>query len=125
MRVIAALADLKLATRVAEALNVTQPAMPKQIAELEKIVSVPVMTCDRNRLYLTPVGSRLADHAKQAPDQLDRTAFEIEAMVSGVSGSVSIGVVPSVAPTLLPGAVSLFKRSAPQANVLVQEGHYV
>lgn len=125
MRVIAALADLKLVARVSEALNVTQPAVSKQIAELEKIVGVPVVTRERNRLYLTPIGNRLADHAKQALNQLDRAAFDIEAMASGVSGSVSIGVVSSVAPTLLPGTISQFKRITPQANVSVSEGHFV
>jgi len=44
LRVIAALADLKLAARVSEALNVTQPAVFKQIAELGKIVGVLVAT---------------------------------------------------------------------------------
>lgn len=125
LRVIAALADLKLVARVSEALNVTQPAISKQIAELEKIVGVPVVTRDRNRLYLTPIGIRLADHAKLTLGQLDRAAFDIEAMASGVSGSVSIGVVASVAPTLLPGAISLFKRSTPQASISVIEGHFV
>lgn len=125
LRVIATLAELKLVARVAEALNVTQSAVSKQISELEKIVGVPVVTRDRNRLYLTPIGSRLADHAKQALNQLDRAAFDIEAMASGVSGSVSIGVVSSVAPTLLPGSIALFKRSTPQATVSVSEGHFV
>ncbi|MEP5767368.1 LysR substrate-binding domain-containing protein [Nisaea sp.] len=125
MRVIAALADLKLVARVSEALNVTQPAISKQIAELERIVGVPVVTRDRNRLYLTPIGSRLADHAKRVLGQLDRAAFDIEAMASGVSGAVSIGVVSSVAPTLLPGAIALFKSSTPQASVSVSEGHFV
>lgn len=122
---IAALADLKLVARVAEVLNVTQPAVSKQIAELEKIVGVPVVTRDRNRLYLTAIGSRLADHAKQTLAQLERAAFDVEAMASGVTGSVSIGVVSTVAPTLLPGAIALFKRSAPDAEVSVLEGHYV
>ena len=125
MRVIVALADLKLVARVSESLNVTQPAVSKQIAELEKIVGVPVVTRERNRLYLTPVGNGLADHARQVLNQLDRAAFDIEAMASGVSGSVTIGVVSSVAPTLLPGAIALFKRSTPQANVTVSEGHFV
>ncbi|ASM74460.1 MULTISPECIES: LysR substrate-binding domain-containing protein [Roseobacteraceae] len=125
MRVIAALADLKLVARVAVSLNVTQPAVSKQITELEKIVGAPIVTRDRNRLYLTPIGGRLADYAKQALNQLDRAAFDIEAMASGVSGSVSIGVVSSVAPTLLPGSIAIFKRSTPQANVTVLEGHFV
>lgn len=110
--------------RVAEALNVSQPAVSKQIAELERIVGVPVVTRDRNRLYLTPIGKRLAEHAKQTLDQLGRAAFDIEAMASGVSGAVTVGVVSSVAPTLLPGAISLLKRNSPQASVSVIEGHF-
>ncbi|WP_090220058.1 LysR substrate-binding domain-containing protein [Litoreibacter janthinus] len=125
MRALVALSDLKLVARVSEALGVTQPAVSKQIAELEKIVGVPVVTRDRNRLYLTPIGTRLAEHARQALGQLDRAAFDIEAMTSGVSGSVAVGVVSSVAPTLLPSTISLFKRSTPQANVSVSEGHFV
>lgn len=125
LRALVALADLKLVARVSEALGVTQPAVSKQIAELEKIVGVPVVTRDRNRLYLTPIGTRLAEHARQALGQLDRAAFDIEAMTAGVSGSVAVGVVSSVAPTLLPGTIALFKRSTPQANVAVSEGHFV
>lgn len=125
LRVIAALSDLGLVARVSDALNVSQPAVSKQIAELERIVGVPVVTRDRNRLYLTAIGTRLAEHAKQVLGQVDRAAFDIEAMASGVSGSLSIGVVSSVAPILLPGTLSLFKGSAPHANVSVFEGHFV
>lgn len=125
MRVIAALSELKLVARVSEALNVTQPAVSKQIAELEKIVGVPIVTRDRNRLFLTPIGQRLADHAKQALGQLDRAALDIEAMASGVSGAVSVGVVSSVAPILLPGAIALFKSGTQQANIVIKEGHFV
>jgi len=125
LRALVALSDLKLVARVSEALGVTQPAVSKQIAELERIVGVPVVTRDRNRLYLTPIGVRLADHARVALGQLDRAAFDIEAMTSGVSGSVSVGVVSSVAPTLMSGTIELFKRSTPQANVSVSEGHFV
>ncbi|SMX29207.1 HTH-type transcriptional regulator GbpR [Pelagimonas phthalicica] len=124
LRVISTLSELKLVARVAEALNVSQPAVSKQIAELERIVGVPVVTRDRNRLYLTPIGKRLAEHAKQTLDQLGRAAFDIEAMASGVSGAVTVGVVSSVAPTLLPGAISLLKRNSPQASVSVIEGHF-
>lgn len=125
LRALVALSDLKLIARVSEALGVTQPAVSKQIAELEKIVGVPVVTRDRNRLFLTPVGLRLAEHARQALGQLDRAAFDIEGMTSGVSGYVAVGVVSSVAPTLLPSIIALFKRSTPQAHVSVSEGHFV
>jgi DNA-binding transcriptional LysR family regulator len=50
LRALVALSDLKLVARVCEALGVTQPAVSKQIAELEKIVGVPIVMRDRNRL---------------------------------------------------------------------------
>ena len=125
LRVIAALSDLKLLARVADELNITQPAVSKQIAELEKIVGVPIVTRDRNRLFLTPIGHRLVVHAKQALNQLDRAAFDLEAMASGISGAVAIGVVSSVAPTLLPSTIALFKSSTPEADISVREGHFV
>ena len=125
LRVIAALSELKLVARVSETLNVSQPAVSKQIAELERIVGAPIVTRERNRLFLTPIGQRLAEYARQALNQLDRAAFDIEAMASGVSGSVSVGVVSSVAPTLLPPAIALFKGSTPQANISIKEGHFV
>jgi DNA-binding transcriptional LysR family regulator len=125
IRVIAALDELKLVARVAEELKVTQPAVSKQIAELERIIDAPIVTRDRNRLYLTAIGLRLADHARQVLAQIDRAAFDVEAMSSGVSGAITVGVVASVAPIILPDAISLLKRSAPEASVSIIEGHFV
>ncbi len=125
IRVIAALAELKLVARVAEELSVTQPAISKQIAELERIVGAPIVTRDRNRLHLTSIGLRLAEHARQVLNQIDRAAFDIEAMSSGVSGAVTVGVVASVAPIILPDAISMLKRSAPETSVSIIEGHFV
>ncbi len=106
-------------------MNVTQPAVSKQIKELERIVGAPIVIRERNRLSLTPIGLRLADHARQVLRQLDRAAFDIEAMASGVAGSVNLGVVGSVAPILLPPAIALLKRSGPEATISVTEGHFV
>ncbi len=125
LRVIHGLARFKLVARVAAALNVTQPAVSKQIGELEQIVGTPIIVRERNRLYLTPVGERLAEHARQVLDHLDRASFDIQAMASGVSGAVTVGVVSSVSPILLPPAIGLFKRSAPEASLAVTEGHFV
>lgn len=124
MRVIAALDELKLVARVAESLNISQPAVSKQIAELERLVGSPLVLRERNRLFLTPIGARLAENARHMLSVLDRTAFDIEAMSSGISGSVTVGVVSSVAPIVLPGAVALFKRAAPSAGLTVIEGHF-
>ena len=125
LRVIHGLAEHRLVARVSAALNVTQPAVSKQIAELEEIVGTPIIRRERNRLHLTPVGLRLAEHARQVLNQLDRAEFDLRAMASGVAGTVNIGVVSSVAPIVLPPAISLFKNAAPTASLAITEGHFV
>jgi DNA-binding transcriptional LysR family regulator len=125
LRMITSLAELGLVARVAEALNVTQPAISKQIAELERIVGDAIVIRDRNRLHLTPIGLKLAEHGRLILSQIDRAAFDIDAMTRGVSGSVTVGAVGSVAPILLPEAIALMKGSAPKASISVVEGHFV
>ena len=125
LRIIAALAEYGLVAKVAESLNVTQPSVSKQISELERLVDMQIVFRERNRLHLTPAGYRLADHARQILLQLDRAAFDMDAITQGVAGAVAIGAVGSIAPILLPPAISLMKRSAPQANISVTEGHFV
>ncbi|MDD7972340.1 LysR substrate-binding domain-containing protein [Roseinatronobacter alkalisoli] len=123
-RMLESLERLGLVARVAEALNVSQPAISKQITELEQIVGRPVVTRDRNRLYLTPVGVQLARHARQVLTQIERAALDIDAIAAGISGTVSVGVVGSVAPTLMPQAVVLMGNIAPNVNLSIIEGHF-
>ncbi|MCX2720826.1 LysR substrate-binding domain-containing protein [Roseibium salinum] len=125
LRLIAALSELGLVSKVADKLSLTQPTVSKQISELERLIEAPIVTRRRNRLLLTAIGQRLADHARQVLGQIDRAAFDITAMASGVSGAVSIGAVSSVAPIILPDAIALLKRSAPEASVAVLDGHFV
>lgn len=124
-RMIESLARLGLVARVADAMNVSQPAVSKQIADLEQIIGSPVVTRDRNRLFLTPVGLRLADHARMVLGQIERVALDIDGIVAGISGSVSVGVVGSVAPTLLPRSIALMNSVAPNVKLSVYEGHFV
>lgn len=124
-RMIDSLERLGLVARVAEALNVSQPAVSKQIADLEQIVGSPIVLRDRNRLFLTPVGLRLAKHARLVLAQIERAALDIDGLAAGISGAVAVGAVGSVAPTLLPRAISLMSSVAPHVNLSVVEGHFM
>lgn len=124
-RMIDSLERLGLVARVAEALNVSQPAVSKQISDLEQIVGSPIVLRDRNRLYLTPVGLRLAEHARLVLAQIERAALDIDGLAAGISGAVAVGAVGSVAPTLLPRSIALMSSVAPNVNLSVVEGHFM
>ncbi|MEZ5730384.1 MAG: LysR substrate-binding domain-containing protein [Burkholderiaceae bacterium] len=125
LRMLAALSELGQVSRVARAFNVTQPAISKQLAEIERALEAKVVVREGNRLRFTAVGERLAAHARRVVQQLERARFDVDALRRGIGGRVSIGAVTSVAPTLLPEAIRLLMAAAPAAVVSVTEGHFV
>ena len=106
-------------------MNVTQPAVSRQISEIERLLESPIVRRERNRLFLNPLGARLAEHAQGVLQQLRRAEFDFEAMRKGLGGQVSVGVVTSLAPILMPDAIAMIKQTAPQATISIREGHFV
>lgn len=124
LRVLVAVADLGQLKRVAEFLNVTPPAISKQLAEFEDALGEPVLTRIGNRLEFTPVGELLARRARDVLLQLERTRMEVDELCSGASGKVGVGAVPTVAPALFPTIVSTLRSNAPNATVKLYEGRF-
>ncbi len=125
LRIIAELSERGIVSEIAKSMNLTQPAISKQIAEVEKALDVPIIHRERNRLFLTPIGERLAFHAHSILQQIKRAEFDIDAMCKGLSGHIGVGTVTSLAPLILPNAISMLKQTAPLASVSVVEGHFV
>lgn len=124
LRILAALDQMGQITRVARALNVTQPAISKQIAELERELGSMIIVRQGNTVVFTPVGALLVRHAKDVLNRMQRTEFDIEALRKGLGGQVRIGVAASLMPTILPEAIRLMVQAAPSAVVTVSEGHF-
>ncbi len=124
LRILAALSHLKLVTNVAEALGITQPAVSKQLVEMEQSLGVAIIARERNRLFLTPAGERLAQHAQAVLDRLKRAELELDAVRFGVSGDVRIGTVSSLASVMLPQAIATLKRNAANVSISIVEGHF-
>jgi DNA-binding transcriptional LysR family regulator len=106
---------------VAEKLNVTQPAISKQLAELEAGLGVSVMTRVGNRLQLTAVGETLTKRAREVFHQLEQARYEVDALTSGISGKISLGAVATVLPVFAPELILELKRRAPHVNVALHE----
>lgn len=124
LRVLVAVADLGQLKRVAESLNVTPPAISKQLAEFEEALGEPLLTRVGNRLEFTPVGELLVRRARDVLQQLERARAEVDELCSGASGTVGVGAVPTVAPVLFPAIVSTLRASAPNASMTLHEGRF-
>lgn len=124
LRILAALDQMRQITKVARAFNVSQPAISKQIAELERELGTPIIHRQGNAVAFTPAGTVLVRHAKDVLNRIQRTEFDIEALRKGLGGKVRIGVASSLMPTVVPEAIRLMIQAAPSSVVSVSEGHF-
>ncbi len=91
--------------RAAEACAISQPALSMQMKELEEIVGAPLVERGGRQIRLTSLGEELALRARdilRAVDELDDLARYSH---SPLTGRLRIGVIPTVAPYLLPAVI--------------------
>lgn len=108
-------------SRAAEAAHVSQPALSAGVQELEKILGAPVVERTRGNVQLTAVG---AEAVKRAEDVLARTEDLVEAARNAgkpLSGRFRLGVIPTVAPFLLPARLPDLREAYPKLRLFIRE----
>lgn len=83
--------------------HVTQPALSMQIKELEAELGVTLVERMPRGLSLTPAGREVETRARRVLDEL--TELGASARRGGLSGRLNLGIIPTVAPYLLPAAL--------------------
>ncbi|GAA0640329.1 hydrogen peroxide-inducible genes activator [Brevundimonas lenta] len=115
------LAEYASFSRAAEAAHVSQPALSAGVQELERILGAPVVERTRGQVQLTAVG---AEAVKRAEDVLARTEDLVEAAKNAgkpLSGRFRLGVIPTVAPFLLPAKLPGLKTAYPALRLFIRE----
>ncbi|WP_374275801.1 hydrogen peroxide-inducible genes activator [Brevundimonas sp.] len=108
-------------SRAAEAAHVSQPALSSGVQELEKVLGAPVVERTRGQVQLTAVG---AEAVKRAADVLARTEDLVEAARNAgkpLSGRFRLGVIPTVAPFLLPAKLPGMTAAHPKLRLFLRE----
>jgi LysR family transcriptional regulator, hydrogen peroxide-inducible genes activator len=106
-------------TRAGEELAITQPALSRAIAKLEKEIGQPILERQARKVTLTDAGRLLLARAEQIVALVDDTLAEITD--DGESGNVRVGAIPTIAPFFLPAILRDFRDQHPRATVLVYE----
>lgn len=116
------IARQKSLKRAAEILNLTQPAISKTLKELEEITGVTLLERSRRGVVMTIEGDVFLRYATSGLTALGQAMSSVSAISKGEQGTVSIGALPSVAARLLPLAVQLFTRLAPDTTPRIEDG---
>jgi DNA-binding transcriptional LysR family regulator len=117
LRLIAALEDTGSLSAAAEALNLSQPAASRMMAELEASFEAPLAERLARGVRLTPLGVALARHARSVLLQLAEAERELGDLKAGRRGPVAIGAVSGPAFALMPETVARMREIAPAIDI--------
>ena len=107
--------------RAAESCFITQPALSAQVQQLEGLLGVELFERDRRRVLSTAAGVELADKARRILTQIRELGEVARGHGGPLSGTLRLGVIPTVAPYLLPAALGVVHRRFPALRLLLRE----
>jgi DNA-binding transcriptional LysR family regulator len=100
-------------TKAAAELFITQPAVTKHIKELEQQLSVQLFRRNGNSIVLTTAGEVLTQYAEKIFHTYTELETELAQLNNLEAGTVHIGASTTVAQTILPKILALFKKTYP------------
>ncbi|WP_137700539.1 LysR substrate-binding domain-containing protein [Marimonas lutisalis] len=115
-----ALAETRHFGRAAERCHVTQPALSVQIRELEDRLGAQLIAREGRQPALTPAGQEVLASARRVMGELDRMQDAVR-WQGGLSGRLKLGVIPTVAPYLLPVALPMLRARDLSLDLRVRE----
>jgi LysR family hydrogen peroxide-inducible transcriptional activator len=108
-------------SRAAEAAHVTQPTLSAGIAELERILGGPVAERARTGVLLTAAGEEAARRASEILASAEDLVQAARSAGQPLAGRFRLGVIPTIAPYLLPRALPLLRRRFPRLGLYLRE----
>jgi LysR family transcriptional regulator, transcription activator of glutamate synthase operon len=110
-------------SRAAVELSIAQPAISKQLHDLERELGAgPLFERVGRRLRLTEAGHALLAHARTIIAQVEAARTEMRERGGLRGGRVTIGAPPTVGERLLPGVLAAFHRRYPDVELRMHEG---
>jgi LysR family hydrogen peroxide-inducible transcriptional activator len=118
---IVALDQTRHFVKAAERCNVTQPTLSAMIRKLEEELGVVIFNRSSYPVLPTPAGLPVIERARVILFHARQLVEEVAAQKTSLSGSLSVALIPTVAPYLLPGFMSAFRRNYPDISLKVTE----
>jgi len=105
----------------AQVLGMTQPALSQQIRQMEETLGLALFHRTTRRVALTVAGQEMLDKARRTLHQVDDFNRHADDLHAGRQGTLTLGVIASVACSLLPQALVGFAAACPGVRLLFEE----
>ena len=107
--------------RAAETLAVAQPALSRQVAQLEAALGLPLFTRTRRRVELTAAGQALQERIEPVLRTLAKLPADLHTLAAGGTGQVRVSFTGLAMATVLPGILREFHRRYPGIRLELNE----
>lgn len=121
LRYFVALAQHRHFGRAADACAISQPALSLQIKDLEELLGAQLVERDRRQIRLTSLGEAFAERAQQILRSIDELADLARASSPSLGGRLRIGMIPTIAPYLLPAVIRRLAGRFPAVDLRPRE----
>jgi LysR family transcriptional regulator, hydrogen peroxide-inducible genes activator len=121
LRYFCAVAETGSFSRAAEHSHVAQPSLSQQILKLEDELGARLFDRLGRSVRLTDVGKAFLPRARAVLRELEAARGDVVQSKDSVSGTLTIGVIPTIAPYFLPARLTSFTRQFSQARLTVVE----
>lgn len=108
-------------TRAASELHIAQPALSKQISQLEHELGVALFDRVGRNVRLTEAGEALLPHARAVMAQVEAARAEMAERIGLRRGRATVGTPPTVGTQLLPSVLAAFNRRYPGIELRLRE----
>lgn len=121
LRYVVAVARTGNFSRAAEQCHVAQPSLSQQIQKLEDELGERLFDRMKREAKLTAHGEIFLRRAVSILDEVEAARREASDSKNVISGTIALGILPTIAPYLLPGVLSAFRAEFPEVEVIAQE----
>src|SRR5688572_15929368 len=118
---VVAVADHGSFRAAATVVGVTQPALSAHVAGLESMLGVQIFERDRRRVLVTPAGAAVVARARAALHSIDGVVESARSAGQPLAGPLRLGVIPTVAPYLLPRILPAVRQRFPKLLLVLRE----
>ena len=118
---VVAVADVLGFRRAAERCHVSQPALSAQIQQLEEVLGVKLFERGTRRVMLTAAGEELVARARRVLTEAGDILSAASRLSDPFAGNLQLGVIPTVAPYVLPEVVPALVKQYPRLRLRLRE----
>ncbi len=125
LRYLVAVAEHRHFGRAAAACFVSQPTLSTQIKKLEETLGVTLIERTNRQVMLTPVGESIVEQAQRVLIEVSRLVGFAEQHRDPLGGELRLGIIPTVAPYLLPRILGPVRETLPNLEIQLTEAQTV